>query len=128
MLKALCFSLMILAVWGCSDMGSEVTSLNQDNPDTLISYSADIQPIFNANCANCHTGGGSSGNLRLDNYTLLMSTGIHAPVIVANQPDSSYLVKKIEGTAGDRMPLGGFLSLSDSLIIRVWISQGAMDN
>ncbi len=128
MLKAVCFSLLILVAWGCSDMGNKVTNLSPDNSDTLISFLADIQPIFNANCAGCHTGGVSSGNLRLDSYTLLMSTGIHAPVIVANQPDSSYLVKKIEGTAGDRMPLGGFLSSSDSLKIRVWISQGALDN
>jgi hypothetical protein len=128
MIKVICFSLLILVVWGCSDMGDKVASLSPDNPDTLISFSADIQPIFNANCAGCHIGGASSGDLRLDNYTLLMSTGIHAPVIVANQPDSSYLVKKIEGTAGDRMPLGGFLSSSDSLIIRDWIRQGAMDN
>lgn len=128
MLKAFSLGLIILILWGCSDMGDKVTNLTPDLPDTLISYLADIQPIFNSNCASCHLGGASSGSLRLDNFTLLMSTGIHSPVIVANQPDSSYLVKKIEGTAGDRMPLGGFLSSSDSLKIRVWINQGALDN
>lgn len=128
MLRALGFSFIIFLVWGCSDMGKKVSDSNPQNPDTLVSFSADIRPIFGANCASCHLGGASNGNLRLDSYLLLMATGVHAPVIVAGYPDSSYLVKKIEGIAGDRMPLGGALNSSDSLKIRAWISQGAFDN
>jgi hypothetical protein len=128
MVKTISLSLLVALLWGCSDMGKKVTDLNPNNPDTLISFSADIRPIFNANCASCHLGGAANGNLRLDSYALLMSTGTHTPVIIANHPDSSYLVKKIEGTAGDRMPLGGFLSASDSLKIRIWVGQGALDN
>jgi hypothetical protein len=48
--------------------------------------------------------------------------------VATNDPDNSYLVQKIEGTAasGARMPLGGGV-LDQALIddIRQWISDGA---
>jgi len=48
--------------------------------------------------------------------------------VAANDPDTSYLVQKVEGTAasGGRMPLGGGV-LDQALIddIRQWISDGA---
>ena len=117
-----------MAFVGCSDMGNTVTDGNNP-PDTLVTFAADIQPIFQANCANCHINGAINGDLQLDSYALLMSTGIHTPVIIPFQPDSSYLVLKIEGrAAGDRMPAGGMLSSTDSLKIRIWVTHGAQDN
>ena len=44
------------------------------------------------------------------------------------QPDSSYLVHKLEGTAtnGDRMPAGGpFLEQQAMDTVRAWIDNGA---
>jgi hypothetical protein len=128
MLKLLILFFVALTLWGCSDMGDKVTDIDHNPPDTLFSFVANIRPIFVANCASCHLNGAANGNLQLDSYSLLMSTGFHAPVIIPNNPDSSYLIQKIEGRAGDRMPLGGFLSSADSLKIRIWVSQGALDN
>jgi hypothetical protein len=127
MIKALFLILIALFLWGCSDMGEKVTDINNP-PDTLLSYLADIQPIFNANCVSCHLNGASSGDLRLDSYSLLMSTGFHTPVVIPNNPDSSYLIQKIEGRAGERMPRGGMLNSADSLLLRRWIAQGGLDN
>jgi hypothetical protein len=128
MLKLLILFFAALTLWGCSDMGDKVTDINPNPPETLLSFTADIRPIFVANCASCHLNGAANGNLQLDSHLLLMSTGLHFPVIIPSNPDSSYLIQKIEGRAGDRMPLGGFLGPSDSLKIRTWISQGALDN
>ena len=36
----------------------------------FVDYETQIQPIFNANCGNCHLGN-SSGGLNLSNYDLL---------------------------------------------------------
>jgi hypothetical protein len=48
--------------------------------------------------------------------------------VAANDPDNSYLVQKVEGSAasGARMPLGGG-ALDQAVIddIRQWISDGA---
>ena len=51
-----------------------------------IDYDSQIQPIFDANCGNCHLGN-SSGGLSLDNYDNLMSNN----VIVPGDHDSSIL-------------------------------------
>lgn len=97
--------------------------------------------IFTPNCAvsGCHTG--PSGNtlpagLDLTSAdasfaSLVNIASLQQPAILrvaANDPDNSYLVQKIEGTAasGARMPLGGGV-LDQTLIddIREWIANGA---
>ena len=48
--------------------------------------------------------------------------------IEPGDPDNSYLVQKIEGTAavGGRMPLGGnMLPIATIALIRQWIDEGA---
>ncbi len=46
--------------------------------------------------------------------------------VLPNDADNSYLIKKLEGTAGSRMPLGGQpLSTATIAQIRAWITSGA---
>ena len=50
--------------------------------------------------------------------------------VVPGDPDSSFLIHKLEGTqsAGDRMPLGGpYLDADTIAIIRQWITDGALE-
>ncbi len=108
--------------------------------DTGVSFSKQVQPIFDANCAvtGCHAGSSPQDGMSLvagKSYANL----VNVPSIeVSNYdrvkpfyPDSSYLYFKITGNpiAGPRMP---FLRppLPDSLIqtIRSWILEGAKDN
>ena len=46
--------------------------------------------------------------------------------VAANDPDNSYLIQKLEGAAGARMPLGA-APLDPEVIaaIRLWIANGA---
>ena len=52
--------------------------------------------------------------------------------VAPNNPDASYLVRKISGTPGInglRMPLNGpYLTSEQIQIIRTWIQQGAQNN
>ena len=108
--------------------------------DTLVSFSNQIQPIFDSNCAvtGCHAGSTPQDGMSLvagQSYANL----VNIPSIeVSNYdrvkpfyPDSSYLYFKITGNsiAGPRMP---YLRppLPDSLIqtVRTWIQQGARNN
>lgn len=99
------------------------------NP-TYISYSGEIQPIFDNNCAGsgCHIPGPALG-LSLNNYIQLMQGGNSGPVVIPGNPDSSIIIQRLEGTIQPQMP---FLQppLPDSVIqkIRDWIEQGALDN
>jgi hypothetical protein len=97
--------------------------------------------IFTPSCASaaCHSNGNQAAGLALGDantsFTEMVGefsnqNGQSAVLLVApNDPDASYLVRKIEGTAGitgSRMPLGAAaLSQAEIDQIRDWISAGA---
>jgi hypothetical protein len=88
--------------------------------------------------SGCHTGAGAPQGLRLDevnSFGLLVeqpSSQVPAVMRVApNDPDNSYLIQKLEGTAsvGQQMPLNAdALPQSEIDIIRQWITDGALDD
>lgn len=97
---------------------------------TLVSYSGEIQPIFNNNCAGaqCHVGGMANG-LSLSSYASLMQGGNSGAVVVPGNPNSSIIIRRLEGSITPQMPFGGApLSVSDIQKIRDWIEEGALDN
>jgi hypothetical protein len=86
-------------------------------------------------CAPCHSGAAAPLGLRLDagaSYAMLINApSVEAPSlgrVTPGNPDASYLIQKIEGTAavGGRMPLGGPALPAETIaIIRQWITGGA---
>ena len=101
------------------------------NPvETTPSYAKDIQPILDGYCVECHGPGKSEKGLRLDSYGGVMAGGERGAVVMAFQPDHSYLVAVIEQRAvKEGMPKGGVRLSSDKVAnIRAWIEQGAKDN
>jgi len=108
-----------------------------------VSFSADVQPIFTANCAlaGCHTGPSPEEGLDLRagrSYARLVNVDSHEcgqlKRVRPGRPDASYLVFKLEGPpqpcfSGDRMPRNAPpLSASDRETIQTWIAQGAANN
>lgn len=98
--------------------------------NTLIAqkyYDPDITSIIDTyGCAGCH---GGSGGMFITPYANLMSTGNHAPVVVAND-SNSVIVLKLKGTAafGARMPMGGpYLSAAEINTVVQWIMGGAKE-
>jgi len=92
-----------------------------------ISFAADIAPIFTARgCAGCH---GGSGGLTVTTYASLMAGGNSGAAVVPFDGEGSRLVRKLRGTAGARMPLGGS-ALPENEILKFvqWIDQGAPNN
>ena len=104
-------------------------------PDEVVSFSAQVSPIFASSCAlsGCHAGTGTNG-VRLGSYgEILSSVGqqYEALVIQPFNADGSPVVDKISGVPqfGERMPFGGpYLSEEEIGLIRAWINQGARDN
>ncbi len=98
-----------------------------------ISYSRNIQPIFDQNCVSCHP---SSGNLDLtasNSYNELVNvtaSGYQGILVVPGDSESSVLYKKIDGSNvyGSNMPLGRSLSASQIALIKRWIDEGAQNN
>ena len=103
----------------------------------------DIQPIFRSNCAlsGCHAGISPQQGMNLSaGISHANTVGVasnQSPLlrIMAGNPDSSYLVHKIQGTQGTvggsglQMPRGRSpLSQADIDRIRAWITAGALNN
>ncbi len=96
--------------------------------------------VFGTTCATsgCHRGAGAPQGLMLDainSFASLVgvpSSEVPSVLRVApGDPDESYLIQKLEGSAavGEQMPLGQPPLDQDIIdIIRQWISDGALDD
>jgi hypothetical protein len=108
--------------------------------NTTATYAGNIQPIYSASCATsaiCHANGSNlvvlAPNVSYGNTVNVQSNGQNGPqglFIDPFQPDMSYLLGKVEGTAaGARMPYNGDPLPQDQIdAIRNWILEGAADN
>jgi mono/diheme cytochrome c family protein len=92
-----------------------------------VSFSEDVMPIFEQNCAGCH---GSMGGWDASSYESVMTTGNNAPTVIPSDVEGSLLAQKIQGTQSDgsMMPPGEKLPDEDIQIILDWIQAGAQDN
>ncbi|NOZ47589.1 MAG: hypothetical protein GXO79_12530 [Chlorobi bacterium] len=86
----------------------------------VISFSADIQPIFDDNCVMCHVTGHASGlDLTPGNsYQSIMDNNI----VNIDTPNESLIYMKLNNGHYDNA------SISDYNLILTWITQGALNN
>lgn len=118
---------------GLDGFGNPIDPTRPPIAPTLASIQANV---FTPICTQCHTGSAAPHGLALD-AGVAWGNLVNAQSVEQNQlkrvrpgePDSSYIVWKIEGRAaivGGRMPLG-LQPLSSEVIaaIRTWIQNGA---
>jgi hypothetical protein len=92
--------------------------------------------VFDQYCEHCHSGANAPVGLRLDavnSYANLVGVASgERPSLMRVRPgdaNNSYIIQKLEGTAGvgERMPAGlPALPQSDINVIRQWIGDGAL--
>ncbi|MBI4536057.1 MAG: hypothetical protein HY708_07245 [Ignavibacteriae bacterium] len=103
-----------------------------------VSFSGDIQPIFDNNCTvSCHPGNNAPFSLRVgQSHALLVNSAAIVgpcagiPRVKPFDAEGSALYRRLQGTTcGSQMPMGQ-TPLHDSLRtkIRVWINEGAQNN
>ncbi|MGK7371257.1 MAG: c-type cytochrome domain-containing protein [Candidatus Halalkalibacterium sp. M3_1C_030] len=107
------------------------------NPDRPVSFSEDIQPIFNGNCAvsGCHDSGTQESGVDLSSYdAALNSIGVQygTEIIQPGDPNNSPIVDKISNDDpefGQRMPFNRQpLSEAEIDSIIAWIEDDAPNN
>lgn len=138
----------MIAIWvsGCGGGSGSGGGGNQPPPPPPpgppfgANFSEIQSNVFTPTCATagCHSGAGAPQGLRLEepvSYAMLVnvpSTEDNGVLrVMPNDPDNSYLIQKLEGTAsvGARMPLNGAaLSQATIDVIRQWITDGAIDD
>jgi hypothetical protein len=136
---------LVLLNSGCDEKLSSITG---PTPDLAPNLGAIQRTIFNVTdstgrlaCVQCHTDQGrtpAGGLVLLEGRSFQQLVGRAsvgkpgATLVIPGDPDNSWIVKKLEGTAdvGQRMPRGNgpFLTEGQMLVIRHWIREGAANN
>ncbi|NUM51822.1 MAG: c-type cytochrome [Flavobacteriales bacterium] len=98
------------------------------NDTNRISYSKEIQPIFNSNCTTCHSELHAKLNLLpCCSYDQLLNTGFNASYIDTVTPENSRLYKHLTGTLS-MMPPSGKISDEQISKIKNWMKEGGRNN
>jgi hypothetical protein len=106
----------LVTLWSCEyeKIQPDLPPVNQE-----ISYSADIQPIWNKSCTGCHGSGMTAPDLTEGNsYNDLMNGGF----VVTSDPDDSKIYTEMIGG------MSSYTNTSDANLVYVWIQQGAKNN
>jgi len=120
----------VLILTGCSD--SPTADDTEQFPESDISFSEHIQPVFNNHCAPCHINQTQNG-VNLASYSNVMGSRgdqYNSEIVLPGNPNESPLIDKIEANpeVGGRMPPGNPLNNEQIRAIRTWIEEGAENN
>jgi len=109
-----------------------IAACDQEAPFRKVTYVADVEPIVQKHCLECHVAGKEgaekSGYL-MDSYEAVMKGTKFGPVIVPDSSESSSLYLLVAGKADPSILMPhGKMPLSDEQIttIRLWIDKGAV--
>jgi hypothetical protein len=122
-LSVLALIIISVGLWSCQWHTIQPIDYTPDPNDTLdtISFSAEIQPIFNSKCIACHTT--QSPTLTAANsYNNLINGGY---IDTAN-PEASVIYLKLKDEQHPS-PSGTFTGAQLALLLQ-WIQQGALNN
>jgi hypothetical protein len=115
---------------GCKD---SITASDLDSrvmPQSNISFSVDLQPVFELKCANsgCHDDGTRAGGLSLTSCANATSGYID---IMPGHSNTSIIVWAVEGQSGYQMPPVGVnkaFTPEQDRGLKKWIDEGAKCN
>ena len=115
------------------------TAFEVDKPVVVATLTKIQNEIFTPSCATsgCHSGSNPPDGLLLtdgqswSNTVNVQAVQMDMLRIKPGDPDSSYLVRKIQGSGivANRMPIGAAKLSQDKIdLIRQWVTEGAQDN
>lgn len=115
-------------------VGLAVQSDSAGTPDTgyapsahePVSFSAEVMPLLEQYCWECHSEENTELGLRLDSYEGVMAGSDYGTVVEAGDPSGSLLVDMME--AGDMPEDGDPVPPEQIEIIKTWIAEGAQNN
>jgi mono/diheme cytochrome c family protein len=110
----------------------EVETPEAKTPEAVgaLSFAGDVLPLFQEQCAVCHSAAQALGGWDSSSYASVMESGDHAPVVIPGDPEGSLLVQKMLGTQvlGSQMPITQLLPSEQVQVVIEWVRAGAPDN
>jgi hypothetical protein len=114
---------IVFASTGCyRDVILPDAAVDPDGPPQAVSFSTDLAPLFNANCAlsGCHVSGGHQPFMNIEiSYLQIVNGGF----INTSIPKESVIYKMINGEMRTYIP-----SATDRQKVYDWIRNGAPNN
>ncbi|HXJ41499.1 MAG TPA: DUF1549 domain-containing protein [Bryobacteraceae bacterium] len=101
------------------------TSVALSAAEREISFSKDVQPIFQKSCWGCHSASMQLSGLSLASRELALKGGAHGAALVPGSAEKSRLYRLVAGLEKPGMPMGGKLRAEEIETLRLWIEQGA---
>lgn len=123
------FSLALLLL-GTPIYGQDVKADAEANQAKIDFFESKIRPVLVEHCYECHSAsaGDPGGELRLDTAALLKKGGTTGPLLQADAPEKSLLLKALSyEDSGLQMPPTGKLPDHVLADFRTWVEQGAVD-
>ncbi len=91
-----------------------------------ISYSRDVQPIFNQICVKCHGGEETKEGLSLKSYAEVLAGSNNGPILTAGDAANSLLIQQV---VNGKMPKQGPKLLPAQIrTLSDWVAAGAPNN
>ena len=90
-----------------------------------ISFSKDIQPIFETSCWKCHGASLQMSKLDLRTRDSAIEGGEHGAALVPGKSSESRLFRHVAGQLKPLMPMDGKLNDDQIAAIKQWIDEGA---
>ncbi len=115
---------------GCDDTITDNDIDNRIIPDSLVSFSQHLQPVFEIKCISCHDDNTKAGGLSLTTWA---STTADGRVVVPGEPDNSVIVWSVTGNpAVQQMPpiTSPYKPFNENQVkgLKKWIEEGAQNN
>jgi hypothetical protein len=127
--------LMICAfiLLSCKDQTNQSGTSNIIFPDSLVSFSRQVEPLFQQTCAagGCHGGSQPAANLNLEIDAWHSLIDYLPPIVLVKNGNNSPLVMYIDGSnrRSPRMPLNSQpLTTNQINGVKKWIDEGAKNN
>ncbi|MEY4917086.1 MAG: hypothetical protein RL616_999 [Verrucomicrobiota bacterium] len=99
-----------------------------------LAYAKDIKPIFDANCAKCHSGDRAKAKLHMDSLEGILKGTKAGKIVTAGDSANSFIVKSVAHATEEKdewMPPtpnkagAKTLTAEEIGLVRAWIDQGA---
>ncbi len=93
-----------------------------------VDYFAQIKPLLEAKCYDCHAGGKGKSGLRFDDRAAALQGGkSDGPAIAPKKPDHSAILARVKSTTADEVmpPKGDRLTAKQVALLETWIREGA---
>ena len=94
--------------------------------NSTVSFNADILPILQSRCVNCHGGQKTEKKFNMTSHASLMQGSENGAMIIPGDAENSKLISLI---AAGKMPKRGPKITPDQLqLLMDWVNAGALDN